>query len=117
MTSKRDEGDGSRGRDAFAVGHASIVGMTTGLTLVLTRLLPGSTIPSSSLDGGRMSASSARMQATDRHSRHQRFIGLVVFWCSQARQAHPLSTYKVSAAPTIRSGRNRTTRESTTRSR
>jgi hypothetical protein len=80
---------------------------------VLTRLLPGSTIPSSSLNGGRMSAPSARVQATDRNSRHQRFIGLVVFWRTQARQTHHLSTYKVAAKTTIRSGKDRTTRDST----
>jgi hypothetical protein len=67
------------------------------------RLLPGSTIPSSALNGGRMSAPFARMQATDRKSPHQRFIGLVVFWRSQARQVHHLSTYKVAAKTTIHS--------------
>jgi hypothetical protein len=50
-----------------------------------------------------MSAPFARMQATDRNSRHQRFIGLVVFWRSQARQVHHLSTYKVAAKTTIHS--------------
>jgi hypothetical protein len=114
VTSRRDEGAGSRGRGAFdAVGHASIVGISTGLTLVRTRLLPGSTIPSSALNGGRMSAPFARMQATDRNSRHQRFIGLVVFGRSQARQTHHLSAYKVAAKTTIPSGKDRTTREST----
>ena len=49
------------------------------------------------------------MQATDRNSRHQRFIGLVVFWRSRARQADHLSTYEVSAWTTICSGKNFTT--------
>ena len=57
------------------------------------------------------------MQATDRNSRHQRFIGLVVFWRSRARQADHLSTYEVYAWMTIRLGKNFTTRESTTHSR